>query len=118
MALKRIMAYLAGTVNKQLRVPRVNGTTWSIYSDSDHAGDRQINATRSVTGVMVLCNGMPTHWQSRKQPVSSISSAAAEIYAMAETVRDTNLRFWIVKIAEEMKVEVKWPMGILVSGYM
>ena len=113
LALKRIMAYLAGTVNKQLRVPRVNGTTWSIYSDSDHAGDRQINATRSVTGVMVLCNGMPTHWQSRKQPVSSISSAAAEIYAMAETVRDTNLRFWI---AEEMKVEVKWPMEILVDN--
>ena len=56
---------------------------------------------------------MPTHWQSRKQPVSSISSAAAEIYAMAETVRDTNLRFWI---AEEMKVEVKWPMEILVDN--
>ena len=51
LALKRIMAYLAGTVNKQLRVPRVKGTTWSIYSDSDHAGDRKINATRSVTGV-------------------------------------------------------------------
>ena len=32
---------------------------------------------------------------------------------MAETVRDTNLRFWI---AEEMKVEVKWPMGILVDN--
>ncbi len=55
-ALKRIMAYLAGTVNKQLRVPRVNGTTWTIYSDSDHAGSRKINATRIVTGVMVLCN--------------------------------------------------------------
>ena len=51
LALKRIMAYLGGTVNKQLRVPRVNGTTWSIYSDSDHAGDRQINATRSVIAV-------------------------------------------------------------------
>ena len=62
---------------------------------------------------MVLCNGMPTHWQSRKQPVSSISSAAAEIYAMAETARDTNLRFWI---AEEMKIEVKCPMEILVDN--
>ncbi len=81
--------------------------TWSIYSDSNHAGDRKIIATRSVTGVMVVCSGMPIHWQSRKQPISSISSAAAEIYAMAETVRDTNLRF---SIAEEIKVEVTWPM--------
>ena len=61
---------------------------------------------------MVLCNGMPIHWQGRKS-ISSISSAAADIYAMAETVRDTNLRFWI---AEEMKVEVKWPMGIFVDN--
>ena len=69
------MAYLAGTVNKQLRVPRVNGTlpTWSIYSDSDHVGDRKINATRSVTGVLVLCNGMPIHWQSRKLVESNLS---------------------------------------------
>lgn len=56
---------------------------------------------------------MPIHWQSRKQPISSISSAAAEIYAMAETVRDTNLRFWI---AEEIKVEVQWPMEIHVDN--
>ena len=56
---------------------------------------------------------MPIHWQSRKQPISSISSAAADIYAMAETVRDTNLRFWI---AEEIKVEVQWPMEIHVDN--
>ena len=107
------MAYLAGTVDKQFRVPRVKGTTWSICSDSDHAVDRKINATRSVTGVMALCNGMPIHLQSRKQPISSIRSATAEIYAMAETVRDTNPRFWI---AGESKVEVTWPMEIHVDN--
>ncbi len=42
-ALKRILAYLADTVDKALRVARVGTTDWQIYSDSDHAGDRQFN---------------------------------------------------------------------------
>ena len=36
-AIKRILAYLAGTVDKGLRVARVGTTDWQIYSDSDHA---------------------------------------------------------------------------------
>ncbi len=72
-------------------MPRVAKTEWQIYSDSDHAGDRQVNQTRSVTGVMVICNGILVHWRSNKQPISSISSTAAEIYALAET-RDAETR--------------------------
>jgi len=112
-ALKRILAYLAGTVDRALRVARVGTTDWQIYSDSDHAGDRQVNQTRSVTGMLVMCNGMPVHWRSNKQPISSISSTAAEIYALAETVRDANLRYWI---AEEMDIIVKWPMEVFVDN--
>ena len=112
-ALKRILAYLAGTVDRVLRVARVGTTDWQIYSDSDHAGDRQVNQTRSVTGMLVMCNGMPVHWRSNKQPISSISSTAAEIYALAETVRDANLRYWI---AEEMDIIVKWPMEVFVDN--
>ena len=80
------MGYLAGTVDYKLRVPRVKETIWSIYVDSDHAGDR-LAGTRSQTGVVVLCNGMPIHWRSNKQPVTAISSAAAEIYALSEAPR-------------------------------
>ena len=60
-----------------------------------------------------MCNGMPVHWRSNKQPISSISSTAAEIYALAETVRDANLRYWI---AEEMDIIVKWPMEVFVDN--
>ena len=96
-----------------MRVARVGTTDWQIYSDSDHTGDRQANQTRSVTGMLVMCNGMPVHWRSNKQPISSISSTAAEIYALAETVRDANLRYWI---AEEMDIIVKWPMEVFVDN--
>ena len=62
-------------------------TEWMMYSDSDHAGDRVVNGSRSVSGVMFVCNGMPIHWRSNKQPVSSTSSAVAEIYALSEAHR-------------------------------
>ena len=61
LAIRRILAYLVGTKDKKLTVPRINNTTFTIYSDSDHAGDRQVNQTKSVTGVIMLCNGLPIH---------------------------------------------------------
>ena len=38
-AVRRVMAYLNGTAVRKLTVPRVNGTQWDFYVDSDHAGD-------------------------------------------------------------------------------
>ena len=112
-AIKRIMAYLVGTMNKRLTAVRNGATEWMMYSDSDHAGDRVVNDSRSVTGVMFVCNGMPIHWRSNKQPVSSTSSAVAEIYALSEAVRDMNLRLWI---AEEMGIQIEWPGRIFVDN--
>ena len=60
-----------------------------------------------------MCNGMPIHWRSNKQPVSSTSSAVAEIYALSEAVRDMNLRLWI---AEEMGIHIEWPGRMFVDN--
>ena len=113
LAVRRIIAYIAGTLDFQLEAPRVKGTDWHLYSDSDHAGDRAINGTKSVTGVVFLCNGMPIHWRSKKQPATSTSSAAAEIYAFSEAVRDAQVRFFI---AEEMGIKVKYPIEIFIDN--
>jgi hypothetical protein len=87
-------------------------TTWAVYSDSDHAGDRSMG-TRSHTGVALMCNGVMVHWRSKKQPVTAVSSAAAEIYALAEAVRDTNLHSWR---AEELGLTPPKPMEIQVDN--
>ena len=42
-----------------------------------------------------------------------MSSAAAEIVAMSECMKDVNLRMWI---AEEIGIPVKWPVKILVDN--
>lgn len=76
--------------------------------DSDHAGDRP-HETRSHTGIIVLLNGTPIEWVSRKQPETSIAPAEAEIYAMREAV---GVCRWIQWVAEEFGLEVKWPFEL------
>ena len=112
-AVNRVLAYLVGTLDHKLTVPRVKGTVWDFYVDSDHAGDRLYGNTRSRTGIMLLCNGMPFHWRSNKQPETAMSSAAAEIVAMSDCMKDVQLRLWI---AEEAGIDVKWPAEIKVDN--
>ena len=61
--------------------------TYEVYVDSDHHGDRKLG-TRSHSGLIVFLNGTPVHWRSNKQPVTSLSPAEAEVYAMSEGSRD------------------------------
>ena len=112
-AVKRIMAYLSSTVDRRLWVPRVTGNEWECYSDSDHAGNRSHGDYKSRTGVLILLNGMPIHWRSNKQPVTAMSSAAAEVVALSDTMKDMRLRIWV---AEEANIEVKRPITVLVDN--
>ncbi len=113
LALRRVMAYLSTMPDERLWVKRVQGDTWHTYSDSDHAGDTLIGTTRSHTGVIILLNGMPVYWRSNKQPVTSVSSACAEIYALSEACRDVRLLAWI---AEDMGRVAPWPMVVYVDN--
>ena len=112
-ALNRVMAYLIGTVDYKLTVPRVKGTVWEFYVDSDHAGDRKYGDTRSRTGILLTCNNMQYHWRSTKQPTTAMSSAAAEIIAMSECMKDAQLRMWV---AEEAGANIEYPLKILVDN--
>ena len=69
--------------------------------------------TQSRTGVMILCNGCPVQWRSNKQPITSTSSAAAEIYALSEGVKDARLLMWC---AEELRIPTKYPIDIKVDN--
>ena len=111
-AARRIMAYLVGTWDKKWWFPRVQGNTWDLYCDSDHAGDTGLHS-RSRTGVVFLLNGMPVHWRSNKQPQTSLSSAAAEIYELSEASKDARLRLWV---SEELGYREVWPAVIQVDN--
>ena len=92
-ALMRILAYLQGQQCFTLCVRRCKENTYEFFVDSDHAGDTPIT-TRSTTGIILLLNGMPVTWASKKQPMTALSSAVAEIYAFSEAVKHAQFLIW------------------------
>jgi hypothetical protein len=112
-ALQRVLGYLAGTANFKLTGYVDGGADIiEIYCDSDHGGDKHLT-TRSQSGVMITLNGVPVHWRSSRQPVTALSSAEAEIYALAEAVKCGRLFNWR---CEEMGMKVNWPITISVDN--
>ena len=86
------------------------GDKVEVYSDS--GGDKHVTL-RSHTGNLICLNGVPVHWRSAKQPVTALSSAEAEIYALSEAVKCGRLFQWR---CEEMGMPVEWPMQIWVDN--
>ena len=65
--------------------------------------------------MVFLLNGMVVHWRSNKQPQTSLSSAAAAIYALSEASKDARLRL-PVWISEELGYREKWSAVIQVDN--
>ena len=65
------------------------------------------------TGMIILLNGHPIHWKSRKQPLTSLSSACAEIYALSDTVKDAKLTMWR---CAELGIHLPFPMQVKVDS--
>ena len=70
------------------------------YSDADFAAD---NADRkSLTGVVILFNGMAVSWFAKRQGVVSISTMEAEFVAAREVAREIiGLRQMLMEIGME-----------------
>jgi hypothetical protein len=81
---------------------------FEFYVDSDHCSD-SAHTTRSQTGYIIFLNSFPVDWASRRQPVTAVSPAEAEIYAMREAVVAGRLVLWV---AEELGIKVTWPFAM------
>lgn len=108
LALIRILAYLQGRQDFTLCVCRSKVNKYEFFVDSDHAGDTPVT-TRSTTGIMLLLNGMPVYWASKKQPATAFSSAVAEIYAFSEAVKQAQFLIWRM---EDLEQELPRPIRI------
>jgi hypothetical protein len=77
---KRIIRYVAGTLDHGLYYPRCPGEAHLVkYSDSDHAGD--IDTSKSTSGILFFFGKCPVSWQLVKQQVVALSSCEAEYIA-------------------------------------
>lgn len=84
---KRILRYLAGTPQIGITYHRSTSHPADLvaYSDADWGGEKASGL--STTGMLVLYNGSPIAWSSRKQQTVALSSTEAEYVAASETTR-------------------------------
>jgi len=81
-AVKRIMAYLKGTLNHGIvfgKKEEEEALQLYGYTDADYAGD--LDHRRSTTGYIYKLNGGPVAWCSRRQQCTAMSTTEAEYVA-------------------------------------
>jgi hypothetical protein len=99
MAVKRILRYVAGTINYGLHYRRKTKEVRLIgYSDSDLAGD--IDTRKSTSGTLFFFGNCLVSWQSLKQRVVAQSSCEAE-YVAATTA--ANQGIWLARLLGELQ---------------
>ena len=97
-AVKRIIRYVAGTLDHGLYYPRCPGKAHFVgYSDSDHAGD--IDTSKSTSGILFFLGECLVSWQSIKQQVVALSSCEAEY--MAASAASTQA-LWLARLLSDL----------------
>ncbi|KMQ87251.1 rna-dependent dna polymerase [Lasius niger] len=103
---KRVLRYLAGTTDIGIMYGRDRSTKLVAYSDADWANC--VNTRRSTSGV-VLLNGGPVTWFSRKQGVVATSTTDAEYVAAHDAGKEIVwARRLLKKIGSQIAPYVLW----------
>ncbi|GJW70320.1 retrovirus-related pol polyprotein from transposon TNT 1-94 [Tanacetum coccineum] len=80
-AVKRIVRYLKGTVNRGLWYPKDSSIALTSFADADHAGCQDTRHSTSVS--MQFLGDRLVSWSSKRQKSAAISSTEAEYIAMS-----------------------------------
>jgi hypothetical protein len=97
-AVKRIIHYVAGTLDHDLYYLRCPGESHLVgYSNSDHTNN--IDTSKSTSGILFLFGKYLVSWQSVKQQVVALSSCEAE-YIAASTASIQAL--WLVRLLSDL----------------
>lgn len=85
-AAKRVLRYLAGTINFSLYFHKGGQLNLTAFADADWANDP--NDRRSYTGFVVKLGNNVINWESRKQRCVALSSTEAEYLAITDVCKD------------------------------
>jgi hypothetical protein len=97
-AIKRILRYVTGTLDYDLRYEQHSGVSHLVgYCDSDLTGD--IDMSKSTSDVLLFLGNYPVSWQSLKQRVVALLSCEAE-YIAATSVATQAL--WLARLVDEL----------------
>jgi hypothetical protein len=98
-AAKRVLRYLAGTINMELRLGGSTGGGLTLlgYADSDWAGD--LDRRRSTSGYTFSLGKGAVSWLSKRQSAVALSTMEAEYIALGTAVREV---LWLRALLSEL----------------
>ncbi|KAF2319063.1 hypothetical protein GH714_013045 [Hevea brasiliensis] len=103
-AVKRVIRYLIGTIDKGLQFHHHSSLVLHAFSDSDWGGNKD---DRSSTSAYVVFLGKnPISWSSKKQSVVAKSSTEAEYRSISATASEL---CWICNLLLELAVPLSKP---------
>ncbi|GJQ97089.1 ribonuclease H-like domain-containing protein [Tanacetum coccineum] len=114
-AMKRIMRYVRGTIDHGLQLYASPTSQLIAYSDADWAGCP--TTRRSTSGYCVFLGDNLITWSSKRQHVTSCSSAEAEYCGVANAVAETA---WVRNLIRELLVhcvQLHWSTVTMLVQY-
>lgn len=103
-AVKRVLRYVAGTLDHGLHIAPSKSSDLLVFSDSDWAGCP--DTRRSTTGAAFFYSGVLVSWLSRKQHTVSRSSTESEYRALASSVAELS---WLCNVLREIGIPLQKP---------
>jgi hypothetical protein len=102
--LKRVISYLATTVNHGILYSRGQPAELSAYVDAGHGTHAEDGTSR--TGIIVTLAGGAVCWRSNRQSLVTLSSTEAELVGLAE---GSNYVLWLRNIMRDLQLAVTKP---------
>ncbi|CAA0817787.1 cysteine-rich RLK (RECEPTOR-like protein kinase) 8, partial [Striga hermonthica] len=106
-AVKRILGYLAGTLDYGMHFYMSKNLQITAYADADWGSD--IDDRRSTSGFCIFLGPNLISWSSKKQHIVSRSSTEAEYRSLAHAACDV---VWLQSLLSELKVHTPQPATI------
>ena len=108
MQAKRVLRYLAGTLDKGVEYPRnlTDIHLWA-HTDSDWAGCKQTR--RSTSGYVIFLDTGPVCWKSKMQSIVALSSCEAEYISLVECIKEI---LWLRMHLNDLGVTIASPVTI------
>ena len=92
-AVKTILRYLRGTLDKGTIVHRTTSLSLTCFSDADFAGlfrrdpNEAPTSAKSRSGFLISLSGSPVVWKSQLQSTIALSTAESEYYSLSIAMR-------------------------------
>lgn len=105
-AMKRIMRYIKGTINKKL-VYYSDGNELHGFCDADWASD--LDERKSTTGYIFTLQNGAISWSSKRQSTIALSSTEAEFMAMVSAIQEC---IWLKRFEFELFKNANKPITL------